>query len=74
MNQRGDNKKSTVSVGGLDDSWLNEMFEAAADATEEAIYNALCMAETMVGNQGHRVEALPLERVKEIMEKYMVRE
>ncbi|KAF1348043.1 L-aminopeptidase/D-esterase [Delphinella strobiligena] len=74
VNQRGDNKKSTVSVGGLDDSWLNEMFEAAADATEEAIYNALCMAETMVGNQGHRVEALPLERVKEIMEKYMVRE
>lgn len=58
----------------MDDSWLNEMFEAAADAIEEAIYNALCLAETMVGGQGHRIEALPLERVKLIMEKYMVRE
>ena len=44
---------------------------SAADAVEEAIYNALCMAETMVGNQGHTIEALPLDRVKEIMSKYM---
>ncbi|KAI1118413.1 DmpA/ArgJ-like protein [Nemania sp. NC0429] len=52
------------------DATVNGLFEAAAEATEEAIYNAVCMAETMVGNLGHKVEALPLERVREIMEKY----
>ncbi|KAI1190856.1 peptidase family S58 [Nemania serpens] len=54
----------------VDDSSINGLFEAAAEATEEAIYNAVCMAETMVGNLGHKIEALPLERVREIMEKY----
>ncbi|KAK8136493.1 hypothetical protein PG984_004433 [Apiospora sp. TS-2023a] len=55
----------------VDDHSINGLFEAAAEATEEAIYNVLCMAETMTGNQGHTIEALPLDRVKEIMSKYM---
>jgi D-aminopeptidase len=46
------------------------LFEAAADATEEAIYNALCMAETMVGVDGRVIEALPLDKVKALVEKY----
>ncbi|KAK8065912.1 hypothetical protein PG997_012659 [Apiospora hydei] len=55
----------------VDDHSINGLFEAAAEATEEAIYNVLCMAETMTGNQGRTMEALPLDRVKEIMSKYM---
>ncbi|KAK8034589.1 Beta-peptidyl aminopeptidase BapA [Apiospora rasikravindrae] len=55
----------------VDDHSINGLFEAAAEATEEAIYNVLCMAETMTGNQGHTIEALPLDRVKEMMSKYM---
>lgn len=55
----------------VDDHSINGLFEAAAEATEEAIYNVLCAAETMTGNQGHTIEALPLDRVKEIMSKYM---
>jgi len=40
----------------LDDQTINALFEAAVDATEEVIYNALCMAEMMVGFgwEGHR--------------------
>lgn len=49
---------------------INAMFSAAADVTEESIYNALCMADTMTGNEGHTVGALPLDRVKDIMAKY----
>ena len=64
-------KPSTLTADLLDDSSINGLLEAAADAVEEAIYNALCMAETMVGNQGHRIEALPLDRVKDIMSKYL---
>lgn len=55
----------------LEDTSVNALFEAAADAVEEAIYNALCMAETMTGLGGKKVEALDLERVKAVMEKYL---
>ncbi|KAI2628660.1 DmpA/ArgJ-like protein [Hypoxylon sp. NC1633] len=63
-------RPTPITVDVIDDSSINGLFEAAADSTEEAIYNAVCMAETMVGNQGHTIEALPLARVKEIMERY----
>ncbi|KAI5861405.1 DmpA/ArgJ-like protein [Durotheca rogersii] len=63
-------KPTPVAVDIVDDSSINGLFEAAADATEESIYNALCMAETMVGNGGRRIEALPLGRVRAIMERW----
>lgn len=59
------------SVTVLDDATLDGLFEAAADATEEAIYNALFMAQSVDGFKGRKVEALPLNWVKEIMEKYL---
>ncbi|GFP51957.1 beta-peptidyl aminopeptidase BapA [Trichoderma asperellum] len=52
-----------------DNNTIDGLFEAAADATEEAIYNALCMAETTVGFKRRTVEALDLAKVKEIVEK-----
>ncbi|KAK4228648.1 DmpA/ArgJ-like protein [Podospora fimiseda] len=64
-------KPTPLEVQVLDDQTINSIFEGVADATEEAIYNALCMAETMVGLDGRVVEALPLDRVKELMEKYL---
>jgi D-aminopeptidase len=53
-----------------DDQSINAVFEAGADVTEEAIYNAVCMAETMSGN-GREIEALDLARVRELMAKYL---
>ena len=47
---------------------MSPLFEAAIEATEEAIYNSLCMAQTMSGFKG-TVEALPLERVRAIISK-----
>lgn len=64
-------KPTPLDIQVLDDQTINSLFEAAADATEEAIYNALCMAETMVGLDERVIEALPLERVKELLEKYL---
>ncbi|KAF7533600.1 hypothetical protein G7054_g6969 [Neopestalotiopsis clavispora] len=55
----------------IDDTSINGLIEAAADATEEAIYNALCMAEDFTGFQDRKVEALPLGRLQQIMEKYL---
>ena len=45
---------------------MTPLFEACAEATEEAILNALCMATTTVGIEGRTVHALPLDRVREI--------
>ena len=42
---------------------MSPLFEAAIEATEEAIYNSLCMAETMTGYRNRTVNALPLEKV-----------
>lgn len=52
----------------IDNDSINGLFEAAADATEEAIYNSICMAQTMTGNKGRTVEALDLEALKRIVE------
>jgi D-aminopeptidase len=52
------------------DDTINGLFEAGADAVEEAIYNAVCMAETMEGN-GNKVEALDLDKTREFMQKYL---
>ncbi len=49
---------------------LNPFFEAVADATEEAILNALLAAETMTGFKGHTAHALPLDRLQSIMAVY----
>ncbi|KAL2211199.1 DmpA/ArgJ-like protein [Sarocladium strictum] len=64
-------KARALDITGVDDQTINGLFEAAADATEEAIYNALCKAETMTGNRGRKVEAMPLETVKGIIGKYV---
>ncbi|KAK2014274.1 DmpA/ArgJ-like protein [Colletotrichum eremochloae] len=63
-------KAKAMNIEAIDDTSINGLLEAAADATEESIYNALCSAETMTGFLGHKVEALPLDRLKEIMNKY----
>ena len=48
---------------------LSPLFEAAIEATEEAIYNSLCMAETMTGYRGRAVNALPLDEVEELVKR-----
>jgi D-aminopeptidase len=49
---------------------MNPLFQAAAEATEEAILNALTAAETMTGSSGHTAHALPLDRLAEVMRRY----
>jgi D-aminopeptidase len=46
------------------------LFQATAQATEEAILNALIAAETMTGINGNTVYALPHDRLKQILKKY----
>ena len=48
---------------------MSPIFMAAIEATEEAIINSLFMAETMISRKG-TFEALPVEKVLEIMKRY----
>ena len=48
---------------------MSPLFQAVIEATEEAIINSLFRATTTTGN-GTTVEALPLDKVREIMKKY----
>ena len=45
----------------LPNDLMSPLFQAAIEATEEAIFNSLCMATTMVGYKGRTVQALPLK-------------
>jgi D-aminopeptidase len=49
---------------------MSPLFEAALEATEEAVYNSLLKATTMTGNGGRVVEAIPIAKVVEILAKY----
>jgi D-aminopeptidase len=43
---------------------MSPLFQAAIETTEEAIYNSLCIAETMRGYQGRTISSLPLDVVQ----------
>ena len=62
--------KGTVALTMLPNEQLNGLFEATVQATEEAIINALIAAETMTGRDGHKVIALPHDRLRDVMKKY----
>jgi len=46
---------------------MTSLFMSVIEATEEAIINSLFAAETMEGNEGHRVEKLPIDQVMNLM-------
>lgn len=60
----------TSQLTMLPNDRMNPVFEATVQATEEAIVNALVAAETMTGADGHKVIALPHERLKQVLKKY----
>lgn len=48
---------------------MSPLFQAVIEATEEAILNSLFKATTVTGN-GRTVEALPIDKTKEILRRY----
>jgi D-aminopeptidase len=59
-------EQPTYALTHIADTHLNPLIAATVEATEEAILNALTMATTVVGRDGHRVEAISLARLREI--------
>ena len=62
---------SRLTTEELANEQMSGLFEGAVEATEEAIYNSLFQATTVTGN-GKTIEALPLDKVRAVLEKYGV--
>jgi D-aminopeptidase len=60
----------THSVQTIPNDLMDPIFSGVVQATEEAIVNALVDNQTMTGANNHRVEALPRDRLREILKKY----
>jgi D-aminopeptidase len=60
--------RATLDV--LLDEACDPLYEATVECTEEAIANALCMADEMRGPTGHTAPGLPLDRLTDILRRY----
>ncbi len=58
---------SVITVDQLLNQNTTPLFSAVVEATEEAILNSLFAAETMIGQNGRKIRALPVEQVIEIL-------
>ncbi len=56
-----------LEIQMLPNHLMNPLFQAVAEAVEEAIFNALVAAETMTGFNGHKAYALPLDDLQRVM-------
>ncbi|RZA26291.1 MAG: S58 family peptidase, partial [Lysobacteraceae bacterium] len=62
---------SRLATTELANAEMSAVFQASVDAVEEAVYNSLFMATTVTGN-GNTAEAIPLERVREVLVRHGV--
>ena len=60
----------THSVQTVPNDLIDPIFSGVVEATEEAVVNALVDNQTMTGAGNHRVEALPHDRLRELLKKY----
>lgn len=58
-----------LETSELANEQMSAVFQASVEAVEEAIYNSIFMATTVSGN-GETVEAIPLDRVRRILERH----
>ena len=68
---RSDSTRRLLATAELMNDDMSALFEGVVEATEEAIYNSLFMA-TSVTQRGRTVQAIPLDRVREILARYNV--
>ena len=63
---RRSEKESTHLAPSLSNNEVSPLFQAVIEATEEAIYNSLLMAEDVDGHRG-KTQALPIDKVKALL-------
>ena len=63
-------RRGVATVQMLNDDVINPLYEAAVQATEEAIINAMLAARTMTGANWYRVPALPHAALREVLRRH----
>ena len=63
--------EAPIVAPSLANESMSPLFAATAEATEEAIYNAILKATTVRSSRG-ALEAIPIDEVRRILEKYRV--
>jgi D-aminopeptidase len=71
VTQGGGTASPVRQVEDLGNDAMSALFQGVVEATEEAIYNSLFKA-TTVTSRGRTIDALPLDRLREILAKYNV--
>ena len=62
-----DSRAKTITSTVLANSEISSIFAATIEATAEALWNSLFMADPMTGRNGYHVDALPVEQVLEML-------
>lgn len=62
--------QTSLETRALPDQQIDPLYQAVVEATEESILNALFKAQTCVGRDHKTAEALPLELLGPIMQRY----
>ncbi len=70
MREAYESESTTQQVVVLRNDAMSPLFMATIEATEEAIINSLFQAQTTTGRDGHKIEALPVEKVLRIMQQH----
>ena len=63
-------KKKTYSIELLSDAYIDPLFEAVADATEEAILNSLLAGKTTRGRDNNIIYGFPTDRLKKLFRQH----
>jgi D-aminopeptidase len=69
--RRARGSDAPVTAPTLVNTSMSPLFAATAEATEEAIYNAIFKATTVTSSRG-TLEAIPVDRLRQILEKHAV--
>ncbi|MBQ9822157.1 MAG: P1 family peptidase [Muribaculaceae bacterium] len=64
-----DSRAKTITSTVLANGEMSSIFAATIEATAEALWNSLFMADPMTGRNGNHVDALPVEQVLEMLRK-----
>jgi D-aminopeptidase len=67
--RRPRSSEAPIVAPSLTNESMSPLFAATAEATEEAIYNAILKATTVQSSRG-TLEAIPIDEVRRILEKY----
>jgi D-aminopeptidase len=57
----------TFELKALSEAWMDPLYRATVECTEEAVLNSLCLAETMQGVGGRTIPAMPLDLVETLV-------